>query len=632
MTGSNSSSRRAGATHAVALAAALALGIAVIAPAHAQDSGPLLLTPWPSDTDPTGASSTGTNSTGATGSGGFGLDPTQPGATGATTTPPAPISTQPTLPPAPEGERAPEGITVNSLEDISIDYGGTLEPANGGFGYDMWTGTDRALVEQLLPQLPIQPLSPAMRDLARRLLLSNAEPPAGPPRQNLMAIRAERLAKLGNAGDIADFLELVRADDFDPALARLQVDALLLAGRRDEACAAVRSHLVKFDADVFQQKAFAFCQTVAGERIPGMLAADLLFEQGVEDPVFYDLMAALDGASGIAIETLPEPSALHLAMLEAAGMAPPADLAASGDPLILGALARNAALDPGLRLVVAEQAAARGSYPVVELVKLYRAVEAEPAERSAILDTAVGVITPRQRALLYQQALFATNPGVRARFLQRSLDLAREHGGYMLTAEVLLPLITEIVPAPQMTWFAANAGRALFVMRRYEQASAWFAVVRRTEAVDPVAAAALPTLWLYARIAGGADPMAWDASSLAEWRASQSADQEMGMHALRLYAVFDGLGESIGNAADLPAATGDVAQIPNPSLFFNLAEAAAADRRGETVMLALINLGEAGPGQVNPIVLSRVLSSLRGVGLTPEARALAFEAVVAAGI
>jgi len=629
MTASSSRLGLASATGSVALGLALAFALAGATPAAAQDSGPLLLTPWPSDTDPTGT-------TNSTGSGGIVLDPTQPGATGATTsstTPPAPTSTQPTLPPAPEGERAPEGITVNALEDIATDYGGTLEPNDGGLGYDMWAGTDRALVEQLLPQVPIQPLSPAMRDLARRLLLSTADAPAGTANRNLMAIRAERLAKLGNAKDIADFLELVRSDDFDPALARLQVDALLLAGRRDEACIATRSHLALFDSDVYLQKAFAFCQMVAGERIPGMLAADLLFEQGVEDPVFYDLMAALDGASGIAITTLPEPSALYLAMLDAAGMSPPADLATSGNPLILGALARNDTLDPELRLVVAEQAAARGAYPVVELVKLYRAVEVDPAERDAIMDNAVGVIAPRQRALLYQQALFATDSGVRARYLQRSLNLAREHGGYMLTAEVLLPLIAEVVPAPQLTWFAADAGRALFVMKRYEQASAWFAVVRRTEAVDPVAAAALPTLWLYARIAGGADPMAWDASSLAEWRATQSAEDEMdGMDALRIYAVFDGLGETIGNAADLPVATGDVAQIPNPSLFFNLAEAAASNKRGETVMLALINLGEGGPGQVNPIVLSRVLSSLRTVGLNAEARALAFEAIVAAGI
>jgi hypothetical protein len=413
----------------------------------------------------------------------------------------------------------------------------------------------------------------------------------------------------------------------------MQVDALLLDGRHDEACTAVRRHIVSFDADVYLQKALAFCQMRAGERIPATLTTDLLYEQGEDDPVFYDLMAALDGASDIAVETLPAPSALHLAMLDAAGMAPPSDLVATGDPLLLGALARNEALEPELRLIAAEQAAARGSYPVVDLVKLYRAVEAAPEERSRLMDEAVGAPTPRQRALLYQQALFATDHAIRARYLQRSLDLAREHGGYMLTAETLLPLITEIIPAPTLTWFAADAGRALFVMRRYEQASAWFAVVRRTEAVDPVAAKALPTLWLYARIAGGADPMAWDASSLAAWRATQGDDTESALHALRLFAVFDGLGESVGNAADLPVVSGDAAGgIANPTWFFNLAEAAAGGRRGETVLLALLNLGEAGPGGANPIVLSRVLASLRGVDLTPEARALAFEAVVAAGI
>jgi hypothetical protein len=332
---SSSRKHRAAAAH---IAAALGLAIAAAAPASAQDSGPLLLTPWPTDTDPTGASSGGTLSPD--------LGSTQPGSSLPPAGSPTPTATEPAPLPAPEGERAPEGITVNALDEISTDYGGTLEPDDGGFGYDMWAGTDRALVEQYLPQIPIQPLSPAMRDLARRLLLSTAEPPAGSVQRNLMTIRAELLGRLGNAADIADFLELVRADQFDAALARLQVDALLLDGRRDEACAAVRNHIVSFDADPYLQKAFAFCQMVAGERIPAMLAADLLYEQGEEDAAFYDLMAALDGATDIAVETLPAPSALHLAMLEAAKLPPPADLVATADPLILGALARNESLDP----------------------------------------------------------------------------------------------------------------------------------------------------------------------------------------------------------------------------------------------------------------------------------------------
>lgn len=629
MTVSNSRSRfAAGALRILTLAALVAAAPLLSIEASAQDSGPLLLTPWPEDTDPSGAGAdsfptqpSGTGTSPAT-------VPTSTSGSGGTTITPLP------LPPAPEGERAPEGITVNALDDIATDYGGTLEPSDGGLGYDMWRGTGRTLVELQLPTMPIQPLSPAMRDLARRLLLSAAEPPQGPVQRNLMGLRAERLGRLGNPADIAAFLGLVRPTDFDAALAKLQLDALLLQGKRDEACASVRTHIVAFDADPYLQKAFAFCQMMADERFPAMLAADLLYEQGEDDPAFYDLMAALDGADGVTVDTLPQPTALHLAMLEAAGMSPPSDLVASKDPLILAALARSETLDPALRLAAAEQAAARGSYPVTDLVKLYRAVEAAPEERAAAMDAPLDQpATPRLRALLYQQALFAQDDQSRARYLQRSLDLARAQGGYMLTAEMLLPLLTDVMPQPSLTWFAADAARALFVMKRFEQATAWFAVVRRTEAVDADAAAAMPTLWLYARIAGSADPMAWDASSLAEWRAAHADDPAAAENALRLFAVFDGLGESVGTASDVLAAEGSAAgEIPNARLFFNLAEAAAAGRRGETVMLALHNLGEAGPGRANPIVLSRVLSSLRTVGLMQEARALAFEAVVAAGI
>ena len=55
-------------------------------------------------------------------------------------------------------------------------------------------------------------------------------------------------------------------------------------------------------------------------------------------------------------------------------------------------------------------------------------------------------------------------------------------------------------------------------------------------------------------------------------------------------------------------------------------------RLGETVLLSLLALGESGPGDADPVVLSRVLSSLRNIGLEAEARALAVEAALAAGL
>ena len=58
----------------------------------------------------------------------------------------------------------------------------------------------------------------------------------------------------------------------------------------------------------------------------------------------------------------------------------------------------------------------------------------------------------------------------------------------------------------------------------------------------------------------------------------------------------------------------------------------ASSRIGEIVMLSLITLGEGGPSQAEPIVLKKVMDSLKVVGLEQEARALALEAAVAAGL
>ena len=60
---------------------------------------------------------------------------------------------------------------------------------------------------------------------------------------------------------------------------------------------------------------------------------------------------------------------------------------------------------------------------------------------------------------------------------------------------------------------------------------------------------------------------------------------------------------------------------------------AAADLRiGETVMLALIVLGDAGVAGAGALAIETVVAALHTVGLRVEARALALEAALAAGI
>src|SRR5262249_38218982 len=186
------------------------------------------------------------------------------------------------------------GVEVGTLGSVTPDYGGTLEEGGGGFPLDMWKGTDRALVERLLPQLPAAKGSPAMRDLARRLLLSNAEAPVGKSSGvSLFTVRAERLAALGDSVDAAALLGLAPSRSIDAAAARLRIDSLLLAGDPDVACKAVDETRQAANADVEWQKAQIFCQLQAGQGDQAALGLDLLREENQKDPAFFTLADAL---------------------------------------------------------------------------------------------------------------------------------------------------------------------------------------------------------------------------------------------------------------------------------------------------------------------------------------------------
>ncbi len=142
-----------------------------------------------------------------------------------------------------EPESAPgvEGIEVSRLAEMDPESIGILDPGRGGLGSDLWRGTDRRVVEQLLPRLPGMMHSAGMRNLARRLLLSNAAPPTERPdaassrRINLLALRIDRLAAMGDYPGLSGLLQVVPLRYDDEPVARARVEALLLQGRTAEA-------------------------------------------------------------------------------------------------------------------------------------------------------------------------------------------------------------------------------------------------------------------------------------------------------------------------------------------------------------------------------------------------------------
>ncbi|MEA2783476.1 MAG: hypothetical protein QOK29_5020 [Rhodospirillaceae bacterium] len=548
-------------------------------------------------------------------------------------------TTQPTAP-GPSTTPATSGVEVDTLAEVTPDYGGTLEEGAGGFPIDMWRGTDRALVERLLPQLPAAKSSPAMRDLARRLLLTNAEAPAGRSSGvDLFGVRAERLAALGLASDAAALLALQPSRSVDPASARLRVDSLLLAGDVDAACKAVNDTRKAASADAGWQKAQIFCQFRTKQIDQAVLGLDLLREQGQNDPAFFALADGLNRKKPVKLSSLPAPTPLDLAMLRAAKLPIPEDAVQAPDPNVLAAIARDASVEPKIRLAAAEQAAAAGSLSIDQLRKAYTGITYAPGDLGNAIDVSAHDPGPGGRALLYQAAGAALQPAQRARILQAALDRARRQGGYLLAVQTNLIYLLPLTPSANLVWFAGDAGRALFASGHLEQANAWLRIAEEKAAGEPQAAAAVSSLAVYARIAGIDRHLAWDAATLQTWRQAHANDAPGTGGAARLSAVFEGLGEPIdggwtmigqANTASISASS-QAAGAPDPALWFNLGEAAKKHRIGETVLLSLYALGPDGPAGANPILLSRAIDSLRQIGLDAEARAIATEAAIAAG-
>ncbi len=536
-------------------------------------------------------------------------------------------------------------IEVNPLEEIAPDSIGTLDPDAGGFGVEMWQGSDRRIVTRLLGLLPDTMSSRGMRALARRLLTSIASPPisqfeiADEVEQSLLGLRIERLMALGEVAELNDLLAVVPSRGDDENRARTRVEGLLLARDTAEACRLVRNGIASYHQVPYWRKAMVLCQMIAGDVDQMMLGLDLLRESGGDDddPMFFSLASALFGAA----PEIPEDATLtplHLAMVQTIGTALPPGQVARATPALLVAIARMPNLDVEQRAAAVERACAMGLLDGAALARAYDGFSFTPEELAGAIGATETMAGVRLHALLYQAARDQNLPASRAEILRVALELGVAEGLYQALAPVYVPLLLEVPVTPTLSWFAADAGRALYAVGRYEQASAWLMLGRQEALINPQAGTAAASLWPYSRLAGGA-ALTTD-GTLAAWRALRAGmgagGGDVGLHRGQtlLRAAFQALGEWDPLSWGQIAAEGEVANriAPNAALLYALDEASESRRIGETVLLALIVLGAEGPGESHAYALSAALTALTRVGLETEARALAIEAALASGI
>ncbi|MDE0374297.1 MAG: hypothetical protein OXI73_17370 [Rhodospirillales bacterium] len=111
------------------------------------------------------------------------------------------------VPPAFQVPQLNEGVMISDLPTARPGWFGVLTGSEGGLGWTMWEGTDAALAARLLAAVPDVIESPAMRSLARRLLLSRAGAPERPPQREIVQLGPDGQPIDTDTGEVPHFLE-----------------------------------------------------------------------------------------------------------------------------------------------------------------------------------------------------------------------------------------------------------------------------------------------------------------------------------------------------------------------------------------------------------------------------------------
>jgi hypothetical protein len=502
------------------------------------------------------------------------------------------------------GSAAEEPVASEPLAPPAPGWSAAAAPRDA-LPVGFWRGTPRAVAELLLARLP-DTSSPTLQSLERRLLLSPAAAPEGAdePGRNLPALRAAALLRLGELDAARAVLAEMPKSDRGRALP-LAVAADAIGGEVERACATVRDS-VRRDQAAFWQIALIACQALHGETEQASLGLQILGEEHAAGDAALaaavDALAGRHAAAAVSRADRLDPLTLRLLVKARQSLAP--GLVETLPPDLALCLALDEETPAATRLVAAERAALFGALPADRLRALYSALSSagqpsdrlDHATRLAAIPEATTAAERLRRIAAFANALGGPNKA-----------------GFALAARLVLPILRDIAPDPSLGASAPIAARLLIAAGDGRAARGWVALVPGSEGAS---------LRLLLGLATG----------------DEEATPEHPQTPLSplVLALFAALGEPLGSAewTRLPEAAWTVAGPPSapPAAWLDLAEAAAAKRIGETVLGAILVAAASGPLTTDPVSLFTAVSGLKRIGLDADARRLAVESALAAGL
>ncbi len=536
------------------------------------------------------------------------------------------------------------GIQIGTLGDVDEASAGLLDDQSGGFGSRMWEGTARRFVEVNLGKLVTPAPTPAMADLTRRLLLTAARAPQGATDGvSLLALRLNRLNQAGYASAVSQLR--ARSGGARPSAAAALEYAMAALADDDgqSACHFLTVLPVGGEVAIDPVAAFAvklsiYCQIAAGDKASANLSSDLAREQGLDDEYFLALAAAATDGLRLSAEMPSVIDPLTYRMMVLADRALPDDGLSRLHPSLLSVLAGDRQIDGEQRIAVAEKAALFGLISGDEIGSAYLALSYTRDDVDGVRSGREPASPYRRRALFHQAVLDERVPVGLADIL--SAVFQRELGGpaHRATLQVHKSSLSSVPASGALSAFSPYAAGALLELGDRVRASMWLAVLENS-GVDPRAAREVRALLRLIDPSALALDVATEAAgggAVPAFLQDALDDLPQGGAARDFAAIeivlMDALGAPVPQSVyDALLVTGDLPEgaAPAPDVMRRLKAASDAGRVGETVLVALIALGEAGPGELHPQPMAEIVSALQQVGLERDARRLAFEALSA---
>lgn len=530
-----------------------------------------------------------------------------------------------------------DNVQIRPLAAVDFSAAGLIDAQNGGYPVTVWSGSEREALVSLISRLS-PAMSPSAQAMAKRLLISTAEPPIGPQTTNPSLLSA-RAAKLINLGFTAEGLALaqINREAPDANLTRTLIYSSFLFGKYQDGCQRVAQALTQ-DATIEWLKANTFCRAKEGDSVGAEISAGLLRDQQVDDPGFFSLLNALND-SHAKIEGVDGKSTLHVAMLRAANRPLPAEVLSGASPGSLRALA-EAPGPAALTLLAAEKACTYGAIMPEDLRNAYTLIRFEATDLANAKTGAPGYRDSRGNALFYQAGLVQPTAAQRAEMLSLALKNAVAQGlPPLLVGQTLSDQVRNIPPAVDLAWFAPDAVRMLLAAGDIASAKTWQALLLQQSAagkVEPMQNPAITAALLQIADREAAhDVNEW----LVQWYGAASAGvapETRDRRATLLLIFLEALGYDAPSDIWQKLYTSTAGSFPGNEapapILYGLRAAARDKKLGETILFSLLALGQDGPGKADTATLAAVIAALRGVGLESDARQIALEAALARGL